>query len=212
MKLFLKKVLIFTIIIEISLVIFFLSSSNSFKGIPPIVNFIEQEAQKNIEVKEIIKEEPNVIIYIPEQYSSYVKEICLENGIPLDIFAKLIQSESRWQPKAKRTNFVYIKKEKIFHSYDIGIAQLNSNNYEEFSWRFNDDKKIDPYNVEMSLLVSAKYLAWLYERTYSWYDVICAYKSGITKVREERVPEYIQVLSKAVIDPKISALDAEFFP
>ena len=207
----LKIGLALIIMAEVGLLMLFLAGSNSVP-VTKLSNFVEQSIKRDAEIEQIIKEEPDAEIYIPEQYKKFVLSLCLKNNVPVDVFSKLIQSESRWKRKAINYNYAYVNKEKVIVSTDHGIAMLNDKNYDEFSWRFNDNLPVDPYNVEMALTISCRYLAWLYDRTDSWYNVICAYKSGITKVKEERVPKYIQILSKAVIDPKISALDVEFFP
>lgn len=179
------------------------------------------QEEQEMSIKEIVEEEKDAEIYIPEQYKTIVNKLCKENDVPLYVFAKLIQSESRWKVNAKRTNYLYNKEGKPvlnkdgtrkIHSIDRGIAQLNSLNYEEFAWRFNENKVVDPYDANMSLKISCRYLSWLYDRTHSWYDAVCAYKSGLNKVRIETVPLHIVEISKAIIDPKISALDPKYFP
>ena len=84
--------------------------------------------------------------------------------------------------------------------------------YDEFSWRFNNNQIVDPWNITMSLTISCRYISWLYDRTHSWYEAIAAYKCGLTKVRLDTVPIHIEEISKAIIDPKISGLDAKYFP
>ncbi len=213
-----KKILyvfvIGAIIIEL-IMIALMTSSLKFKEVQVYVsNKIENVIEvPDEEIQSIVEEIPDAEIYIPAKYEKLVLELCEKYKIPLAVFTKLIQSESRWREKVSRTNYYYLKDgTRKVHSYDKGIAQLNTNNYEEFTWRFNNDIPVDPFNYEMSLTIAAKYLNWLYVRTGNWYDVICAYKSGITKVRENRVPEHIEVLSLAVVDPKISALDVKYFP
>ena len=179
------------------------------------------QEEQEMSVSEIVEKEPDAEIYIPPQYRALVNKLCVENDVPLYVFSKLIHSESRWSPKAKRINYLYNKDgtpiynkdgTRRIHSIDKGIAQLNSLNHEEFAWRFNNNMPVDPYNVEMSLTISCRYLSWLYDRTHSWYDAVCAYKCGLNKVRIENVPLNVKEVSKAIIDPKISALDPKYFP
>lgn len=202
--------LLIVLIISIKLIIY------EVKKEPKIIDnsttIILAQEEQEMSVEEIIQEE-DAEIFIPEQYKDFVNKLCEENDVPIYIFAKLIQSESRWNPKAKNTNYTYNKDgTKKLHSIDKGIAQLNSLNYEEFSWRFNENKIVDPYNPNMSLKISCRYLSWLYDRTHSWHDALCAYKSGLLNVRKETVPIHIKEISKAIIDPKISALDPKYFP
>ena len=202
--------LLIGLIISIKLIVY------EVKKEPKIIDnsttIILAQEEQEMSVEEIIQEE-DAEIFIPEQYKDFVIKLCEENYVPIYIFAKLIQSESRWNPKAKNTNYTYNKDgTKKLHSVDKGIAQLNSLYYEEFSWRFNENKIVDPYNPNMSLKISCRYLSWLYDRTHSWNDAICAYKSGLLNVRKETVPIHIKEISKAIIDPKISELDPKYFP
>jgi len=203
--------LLIGLIISIKLIIYEVKKEPKIIDNSTTIILVQEEQEMTVE--EIIQEEDEAEIFIPEQYKVFVNKLCEENDVPIYIFAKLIQSESRWNPKAKNTNYTYNKDgTKKLHSIDKGIAQLNSLNYEEFSWRFNENKVVDPYNPNMSLKISCRYLSWLYDRTHSWHDAICAYKSGLLNVRKETVPIHIKEISKAIIDPKISALDPKYFP
>ena len=203
--------LLIGLIISIKLIIYEVKKEPKIIDNSTTIILVQEEQEMTVE--EIIQEEEDAEIFIPEQYKDFVNKLCEENDVPIYIFAKLIQSESRWNPKAKNTNYTYNKDgTKKLHSIDKGIAQLNSLNYEEFSWRFNENKVVDPYNPNMSLKISCRYLSWLYDRTHSWHDALCAYKSGLLNVRKETVPIHIKEISKAIIDPKISALDPKYFP
>lgn len=208
-------------IISITVAIVESSKEPVISNIDNSTTIVVVQEEQEMSVKDIVQEEPIAEVFIPEQYKKLVIKECEDNDVPLYIFAKLIQSESRWNPKAKNTNYIYnadgtpaYNKDgtRKIHSYDKGIAELNSLNYDEFSWRFNNNVVVDPWNAEMSLKISCRYLSWLYDRTHSWYDAVCAYKSGLVKVRKDKVPLNIKEISKAVIDPSISALDPKYFP
>lgn len=216
-----EALLIIGLIISITVAVVESNKEQGTKIIDNSTTIVLVQEEQEMSIKEIVEEEKDAEIFIPEQYKFIVNKLCKENDVPLYVFAKLIQSESRWNIKAKRTNYVYNKDgtpvynkdgTRKIHSVDNGIAQLNSLNYEEFAWRFNENKAVDPYNANMSLKISCRYLSWLYDRTHSWYDAVCAYKSGLYKVRIETVPIHIEEISKAIIDPKISALDPKYFP
>lgn len=216
-----ETLLITGLIISITIAVVESNKEQGTKIINNSTTIVLVQEEQEMSVKEIVEEDKDAEIFIPEQYKIIVNKLCKDNDVPVYVFAKLIQSESRWNYKAKRTNYLYDKDGKPIynkdgtrrvHSIDKGIAQLNSLNYEEFAWRFNENQLVDPYNANMSLKISCRYLSWLYDRTHSWYDAVCAYKSGLNKVRIETVPFHIEEISKAIIDPKISALDPKYFP
>ena len=205
----------------VSVTVAFVEANKETAVVDNSTTIVLVQEEQEMSVTEIVEKVPDADIYIPTQYKTLVTSLCEKEDVPLYVFTKLIQSESRWNPNAKRTNYVYNKDgtpalnkdgTRRIHSYDKGIAQLNTLNYEEFSWRFNDNKPVDPYNSTMSLTIACRYISWLYDRTHSWNDAICAYKSGLNKVRIETVPVHIKNISKAIIDPKISALDPKYFP
>lgn len=134
-------------------------------------------------------------VYIPKKYQKFIIEICTENQVPIWIFARLIQSESNWNKNAINYNYKEIYKKgrkiKIVDSTDKGIAQLNDKWYEYFSWKFNSFEEVNPFDDFQSLEISCKYLKHLYKSTNDWYDALCAYKTGLQKVYNKQVPEYI---------------------
>lgn len=118
--------------------------------------------------------------YIPSRYEVYVTKLCNEYDVPIWLFARLIKKESNWNSKATNIN--------RNKTIDLGIAQLNSNYLDYFSWKFNEGKEIDPFNAKDSLRVSIKYIAHLKKSFPSWSDVVMAYNAGATRVLNNDIP------------------------
>lgn len=92
-------------------------------------------------------------------------------AIPLDVFTRLLESESGLDPLAKGTN--------PNGSTDHGIAQLNSYYLTWFGDKYLGGGALDPYDVPRALRVSSLYLrdlADLFEGC--WACAVGAYKLG----------------------------------
>lgn len=89
--------------------------------------------------------------------------------IPYSVLYSLIKHESEFNPIALNIN-------KNGKGFDQGLMQLNSRNYPEFVWRFNNGEKYDPYNIDDNIRIGCSYLLWIYSaRTignHSWYKTI----------------------------------------
>jgi soluble lytic murein transglycosylase-like protein len=89
-------------------------------------------------------------------------------NIPLSILGKLIDAESEFDKSATNWN--------SNGTFDAGLMQLNSSNYAEFKWRFNNGRNYDPYDPETNLRIGCQYLSWIYSNRIigqgSWYKTL----------------------------------------
>jgi soluble lytic murein transglycosylase-like protein len=99
---------------------------------------------------------------------------------PVEYILAIITTESAWRSLAIGTNKNDTK--------DSGLMQLNSRNYEEFKWRFNNYEDYDPLNSETNLQIGIQYLVYLYEMLDDWSLAIAAYNCGPTAVRNNKIP------------------------
>ncbi len=104
-------------------------------------------------------------------YLAMAREAALRNGIPVDMFLKLVQQESNWNATAKS------------HKGALGLAQLMP----ETARKLNVDP-LDPYQ---NLDGGARYLARQYRSFGSWRLALAAYNAGPQAVRKYGgVPPY----------------------
>jgi len=134
--------------------------------------------------------EHNKYLYrIPSQYQEICQSISFNLHIPMKIIYNLILKESGWKANSKNVN--------TNESYDLGIAQINSNNFEYFYWKLfklevkdNLDYVSFYKNPETNLWAGFLYLHWLlnyYDNDYT--KAVMAYNCGLTKVNENRIPD-----------------------
>lgn len=92
-------------------------------------------------------------------------------GIPVDLFNRLVQQESGWNPKAKS------------HAGAIGLAQLMPFTAKKLG--------VDPWDPQQNLEGGARYLRQQYNRFRSWRLALAAYNAGPEAVdRHNGVPPY----------------------
>lgn len=104
-------------------------------------------------------------------YLAMAQEAAVRNGVPVDIFLKLVQQESGWNAYAKS------------HKGALGLAQLMP----DTARRLNVDP-LDPYQ---NLDGGARYLARQYRNFGSWRLALAAYNAGPEAVRKYGgVPPY----------------------
>lgn len=106
---------------------------------------------------------------IPKEYLALVFKASADYQIPLYILTALIYVESRFDKNAVNYN-------SGGRGTDQGLMQLNSRNYAEFKWRFNNGRKYDPFDPKTNLRIGCKYLVWIYNNPYigkgSWYNTL----------------------------------------
>ena len=104
-------------------------------------------------------------------YLAMAQEAAIRNGIPVDLFLKLVQQESGWNASAKS------------HKGALGLAQLMP----ATARRLNVDP-LDPYQ---NLDGGARYLAKQYRKFGSWRLALAAYNAGPQAVKKYGgVPPY----------------------
>jgi soluble lytic murein transglycosylase-like protein len=105
------------------------------------------------------------------QYLSHAKSVARKHGIPEDLFLRLVQQESGWNPSAKS------------HAGAIGLAQLMPQTARALGVNPNDPKQ----NLEGG----ARYLRTQYNRFRSWKLALAAYNAGPEAVAKYNgVPPY----------------------
>jgi len=111
--------------------------------------------------KRLLPENPDLPRYLGEYHGKYLpmaEKAAAEFGVPKDIFARLIQMESNWNPEARSADGA------------IGLAQLMPDTARRLG--------IDPYDPEANLKGGALYLKQQYMRFRSWKLAVAAYNAG----------------------------------
>nr|WP_255553699.1 lytic transglycosylase domain-containing protein [Maritimibacter sp. DP1N21-5] len=104
-------------------------------------------------------------------YLAAAKEAARKHGIPEDLFLRLVQQESGWNPSAKS------------HAGAFGLAQLMP----ETAARLG----VDPADPHQNLEGGARYLRQQYNRFQSWKLALAAYNAGPEAVAKyDGVPPY----------------------
>lgn len=103
------------------------------------------------------------------EYKELARSVAREHGIPEDIFVRLIQVESGWNPRARG------------RAGEVGLGQLMPGTARALG--------VDPYDPEQNLRGAARYLRAQYDRFGSWGLALAAYNAGPGAVSAGRVPE-----------------------
>ncbi|HCQ66912.1 MAG TPA: lytic transglycosylase domain-containing protein [Rhodobacteraceae bacterium] len=105
------------------------------------------------------------------EYLGAAKAAAQKHGIPADLFLRLVQQESGWNPKA------------VSHAGAIGLAQLMPTTAARLG--------VDPEDPVANLEGGARYLAAQYKRFKSWRLALAAYNAGPDAVvKYDGVPPY----------------------
>lgn len=105
------------------------------------------------------------------QYLDHAKAMARKHGIPEDLFLRLVQQESGWNPTAKS------------HAGALGLAQLMP----ETARRLG----VDPLDPAANLEGGARYLRQQYDRFRSWRLALAAYNAGPEAVvKHDGIPPY----------------------
>ena len=92
-------------------------------------------------------------------------------GIPADLFSRLVQQESNWNPRAKS------------HKGAIGLAQLMPGTARSLG--------VDPHDPAQNLDGGARYLSRMYKKFGTWRLALAAYNAGPEAVAKyDGVPPY----------------------
>ena len=99
------------------------------------------------------------------------RNAALKHGVPVDLFLKLVQQESGWNPAA------------ISHAGAIGLAQLMPQTAQLL--------RVDPTDPEQNLEGGARYLKQQYREFGTWKLALAAYNAGPGAVKKHGgVPPY----------------------
>ncbi|MCV2889302.1 lytic transglycosylase domain-containing protein [Ruegeria aquimaris] len=105
------------------------------------------------------------------EYLQMARDAARRHSVPEDLFLRLVQQESGWNPRAKS------------HKGALGLAQLMP----ETARRLG----VDPHNPYENLDGGARYLSRQYSRFKSWRLALAAYNAGPEAVtRHGGVPPY----------------------
>ncbi|MEM9349315.1 MAG: lytic transglycosylase domain-containing protein [Pseudomonadota bacterium] len=97
-------------------------------------------------------------------YLNIARRVARQNGIPEDLFLRLVQQESGWNPKARS------------HKGAYGLAQLMPATARYL--------RVDPTDPQQNLEGGARYLAEQYRKFGSWRLALAAYNAGPHRVEQ----------------------------
>ncbi len=105
------------------------------------------------------------------EYLQLARSMARKHGIPEDLFLRLVQQESGWNPRAKS------------HAGALGLAQLMPGTARVLG--------VDPHDPRQNLEGGARYLRQQYDRFRSWRLALAAYNAGPEAVaKHDGVPPY----------------------
>ncbi|WP_050603557.1 lytic transglycosylase domain-containing protein [Ruegeria sp. 6PALISEP08] len=105
------------------------------------------------------------------QYLDLAKQAAQLHNIPEDLFLRLVQQESGWNPQAKS------------HKGALGLAQLMPQTAELLG--------VNPHDPKQNLEGGARYLSWQYRKFKSWPLALAAYNAGPKAVEKHGgIPPY----------------------
>ncbi len=92
------------------------------------------------------------------EYLEMARAAALRHGVPVDLFLRLVEHESGWDPRAKSTKGA------------LGLAQLMPETARQLG--------VDPLDPWQNLDGGARYLAQQFRRFRSWRLALAAYNAG----------------------------------
>ena len=110
------------------------------------------------------------------EYHSMAREAARRHGIPEDLFLRLVQQESGWNPMAKS------------HKGALGLAQLMPDTARHL--------RVDPADPYQNLDGGARYLMVQYRAFGTWHLALAAYNAGPGAVKKYGgIPPYVKVIA-----------------
>ena len=107
------------------------------------------------------------------QYLSAAKAAASKHGIPEDLFLRLVQQESGWNPSA------------VSPKGATGLAQLMPGTADKLG--------VDPRDPHQNLEGGARYLRMMYDRFGNWRHALAAYNAGPEAVQKYGgIPPYAE--------------------
>lgn len=110
------------------------------------------------------------------EYLAHAKAAAQRHGVPEDLFLRLIQQESGWNPGA------------VSHKGATGLAQLMPTTARKLG--------VDIHNPMQNLDGGARYLRMMYDKFGSWRLALAAYNAGPSAVeRHGGIPPYAETVN-----------------
>lgn len=140
---------------------------------------------------------------IPEPYRQLCLSISAKTKIPLKVIYRLVENESNWDEKAYNKN--------KNGTFDVGLAQINSNNFEYFYWKilkFEPYKRINYteyfYSPVNNLWAGFLYLRWLLDYYDNDYEkAIMAYNCGLGNVNKGNIPRTTVKYAQKILEKSL---------
>lgn len=105
------------------------------------------------------------------QYLAMARQAARLHNVPEELFLRLVQQESGWNPQAKS------------HKGALGLAQLMPQTAELLG--------VNPHDPKQNLEGGARYLSWQYRKFKSWPLALAAYNAGPKAVEKHGgIPPY----------------------
>lgn len=105
------------------------------------------------------------------EYLEMARDAARKHNIPEDLFLRLVQQESGWNPRAKS------------HKGALGLAQLMPDTARAL--------RVDPMNPRENLEGGARYLRMQFDEFRNWHLALAAYNAGPNAVkRHGGIPPY----------------------
>jgi len=106
-------------------------------------------------------------------YLNMARAAARQHDVPEELFLRLVQQESGWNPHAKS------------HKGALGLAQLMPQTAQLLG--------VDPHDPQQNLEGGARYLSWQYRKFKSWRLALAAYNAGPKAVEKHGgIPPYAE--------------------
>jgi len=118
----------------------------------------------NLETGELVEPLPRFNSNYKGIYAPMAEAAARQHGVPVDLFKRLVQAESGWNPRA------------VSPKGAIGLAQLMPATARLLG--------VNPRDPKQNLEGGARYLSWQYKEFRSWRLALAAYNAGPHNVKK----------------------------